>query len=139
MATDVKLGDEQIVLEGVKDSAASSVVASVNDLEVRATETVRWNGKPIGGLRRALVHAWDDKLVVNWLGDYTGGTELQGKVLIAVPNGYNLVSADPGGSYQVVADPAKTIDLLNEINSLRQDIAMLKSAVVFDILPAIKK
>jgi hypothetical protein len=67
MATDIKLDDDKVTVEGR--------LALITDLDI--DEPKRRGGKP-GDRRRALVHWEGDKLVVNFDKDYTGGVEIHG-------------------------------------------------------------
>ena len=95
MATDVKLdegpGGDTVVLDcGVVQANASDFVLD---------SPFRHTGQP--GLRRALVHDFNDGLTVNWAGDYPGGVTIKGHTaeigpgLLTTPQ----VILDRSGSY----------------------------------------
>lgn len=65
--------------------------------------------------RRALVHGHDDRLVLNWGGDYSGGVRIEGEVGV-------------GGPLTVTAHGA-TVDLVAAVQELQQTVAAQETTI----------
>jgi hypothetical protein len=75
VATDVILDDNDVRIEGWQ------LIVHGADLVIDAYNERR-NGH-LTGQRRAVVHGWNDTLMLNLAGDYTGGTVIQGDAVTA--------------------------------------------------------
>lgn len=67
------------------------------------------------GLRRALVHDFQDGLTINWARDYPGGVSIYGKV--TMPDGLSVQNMDVYGKLQ---------DLASQIQALQAKVAALE-------------
>lgn len=73
MESDIKLNGSQIELE------ATHVVTEAHDLHLNFAGRRKPGGSPY---RRALVHGFEDELIVNYSGDYPGGITLNGHIQV---------------------------------------------------------
>ena len=76
MATDIVLDETAVVIDGL--------TLKVNGAELVLDHAPRRAGATAGA-RRALVHGEGDVLRLNFKGDYRGGVQVQGKLLVDVP------------------------------------------------------
>lgn len=70
--SDIKLSSNQVTVEAftLKSDGADVII----DYSPRRRST--------SGLRRALVHNYDDGLTINWADDYPGGVTIRGNVVM---------------------------------------------------------
>jgi hypothetical protein len=83
MVSDIRLEEEKVVVEG--NLELEQIIAKNNQLKVKCWDFILdWpdNRKGSAQFRRALVHQNDDKLVINYGGDYSAGIKLDGRVEI---------------------------------------------------------
>ena len=98
--------------------------------------------------RRALVHAWDDNLVINFNGDYPGGVLIEGPV--TMPGGATIGGQDvaamitslstPGGGAHGAGRQAREEEAAVTVRSVRQALNTMglggtaNPSVMFDVL-----
>ena len=116
MPADIKLEGEVVVAEGTVKILGS-------DLQLDSMERRVGNTSPPH--RRALVHGFNDDLVINFNADYTGGLTLDGPVRLAgfraSPPQQPLVEQAPGGGLIQGMDLAPTVaDRLGEVGGIHQ-------------------
>jgi hypothetical protein len=84
MEGDIKLGSSSVIIEGDRmDVTAADIVLDAAGRR-----------KAPGGYRRALVHGFNDELVINFNGDYPGGVTVASNLRV---NGKLSIGPEGGG------------------------------------------
>jgi len=83
--SDIKLDGNKVIIEG------NFLDVTCHDLKL----DFLGRRKKQGGVRRALVHGFNDELVINWAKDYPGGTVISGDLKVDLLKGHlNLEGPD---------------------------------------------
>lgn len=141
MTVDILLSPTSVrlVADGGSATGADRVVAETTDFEVnfpphRSTPTP--GGSVASGMRRALVHDFDDALTVNYAGDYPAGVRVQGSglevegtlvVTLAAPVMVAPSVVESKKSKALIAK--QSFDLVAEIKALRLEVYALRQQI----------
>jgi len=128
MPTDIQIEDDRILIIADNAPLGQRVVVRSTDLEVDGGKTRRV--EQVNPARRAIVHDANDVLTLNYAGDYVNGVRVGGKpgsrsrLLLQIGN-----QKLPGAFGKVNPDPATEIDVLAELERLRNE-----NKVIFEML-----
>lgn len=131
MVSDIELDDEEVKITGS--------VLRLTAFDVTLDNQTRRGSRNADKPRRALVHAQDDSLVLNWDNDYPNGMTLNGPVKfpgsIDAQDG-KFMRLEVGGGFKVkhlgamgVRTPVPSLDVLDELLALRERIEMLELTI----------
>jgi hypothetical protein len=118
MPTDIVLEDTAVIIDGPALKIRGA------DLELDHPPK---RGGSLLGQRRAIVHGEGDVLQVNFAGDYRGGAQVQGKLLVDVPF-YRPATPGSEPRYEMVpTELGATLRLLmDQVEALREQAELLQ-------------
>ncbi|GAA2736337.1 hypothetical protein GCM10009867_20800 [Pedococcus aerophilus] len=126
-------GDWLVVASRVTQHLGTDIMLDGGAERRRTTTIFRPRGTPSSPYRRALVHAWEDTLVLNFNRDYRGGVLIDGSV--SMPGSLAVAGQDVATVFaslqsQVTAMTAQVTALTAQVAALTDRVTALETPVV---------
>lgn len=125
-------GDWLVVQSRVTQHLGTDIMLDGGPERRRTTTIFRPRGTKTSPYRRALVHAWEDQLVVNFNRDYVGGVLIDGSV--TVPGSLAVAGQDVATVFaslqsQITSLTSQVTSLTTQVSDLNARVAALETPV----------
>lgn len=126
-------GDWLIVQSRVTQHLGTDIMLDGGGERRRTTTIFRPRGTPSSPYRRALVHAWEDQLVINFNRDYNGGVLIDGQVTVPgslVVGGQDVATVIASLQTQITSLTTQVTSLTTQLSDLSVHVTQLETPVV---------